>query len=259
MCTIGIIYRVHRDFPMIIAANRDEFYARGARSPERFAGPVVAVGGVDMVSGGTWLGVTAAGRIVAVTNQRAAAPPDPLARSRGLAVREALLADDVDAYVAALDPANYSSMNLLFGDAHSLSVAYFRRGDASQPPSREIVPLAPGVHVLCNGRIGCVDFPRGDRLARVLTAAAHQPWPTARAAIAAMLADHEHSPPDPPAAMTAEQAIAWATSAVCIHSPTYGTRSSAIVALTESGVHSYEHTEGPSCVNPWRDYTHLLR
>ena len=257
MCTIGIIYRVHPDFPLIIAANRDEFFARGARPPERFGGN--AAGGVDAVSGGTWLGVTGAGRIVAVTNQRAAAPPDPLARSRGLAVREALLADDVDAYVNALDPANYSSMNLLFGDARSLSVAYFRRGDVGQGPSREVVPLAPGVHVLCNDRIGGREFARGERFARVLSEVAKQPWPIARAAIIATLADHEHVPTAPPDAANLDEVITWATSSVCIHSPTYGTRSGSIVALADGGVHCYEHAEGPSCVNPWSDYTHLLR
>ena len=53
MCTIGIVYRVHADWPLLVAANRDEFYARGATPPVvlRENGPRI-VGGRDLVSSG---------------------------------------------------------------------------------------------------------------------------------------------------------------------------------------------------------------
>src|SRR5206468_4695564 len=101
MCTIAILHGV-ADLPLVIAANRDELFARPARPPEVLA-PGVA-GGVDALSGGTWLAVTRAGRFAAVTNQRALDTPPPGLRSRGLIVRELASASDADAYVAAIDP-----------------------------------------------------------------------------------------------------------------------------------------------------------
>src|SRR5690349_6277396 len=112
MCTIALLFRV-ADLPLVVAANRDELYARPTRPPE-ILGPSI-VGGVDALSGGTWLAVNRAGRFAAVTNQRALDTPPAGLRSRGLAVKELAAADDPDAYVAALDPKLYASMNLVWG------------------------------------------------------------------------------------------------------------------------------------------------
>jgi len=256
MCTIGILNRVHREIAVAIVANRDEFYARPARAPELLDPTVGAVGGVDAQSGGTWLGVTRGGRIVAVTNQRAAAPPAPGVRSRGHAVRGALAAGDLDRYVRDLDPREFSSMNLLYGDATAIRVAYFRQ----DPGTVEIDELPPGVHVLCNDRIDAPGFPRGQRLAGALRAAITAPWPIARAQLAAALGDHarvaiadgEVVPPP----LTRELALAM--TAVCIHGGVYGTRSSAIVALGDGRVEQYLHAEGPPCTAPFVDYTRMV-
>src|SRR4051812_35325722 len=111
MCTIAILFGI-TDPPLILAANRDELYARPTRSPELLSARVV--GGVDELSGGTWLAVHADGRFAAVTNQRALAPvPAQGLRSRGLAVRELAEADDQAAYVDSIDPRAYASMNLV--------------------------------------------------------------------------------------------------------------------------------------------------
>src|SRR5258705_6023637 len=124
MCTIAILFGV-ADAPVVLAANRDELYARPTRPPESL-GPGLA-GGVDVISGGTWLAVRSDGRFVAVTNQRALDTPPPGLRSRGLVVRELVEARDQDAYMAALDPRRYASMNLVWGDADRISVAYCRQ------------------------------------------------------------------------------------------------------------------------------------
>src|SRR5690242_13718677 len=115
MCTIAFLVEVIPGAPIVVAANRDELYERPTRSPERL-GPGL-VGGVDVLSGGTWLAVHSAGRFAAVTNQRALATPPPGVRSRGLAVKELAASEDPEAYVADLDPTHYASMNLAWGDA----------------------------------------------------------------------------------------------------------------------------------------------
>src|SRR5690348_2804963 len=98
MCTIAILSDVVAGAPLVIAANRDEIYARPARPPHVLRDAPRIVGGSDAVGGGTWLAVRADGRFVAVTNQRALATPPPGLRSRGLAVLELAAADDPDAY-----------------------------------------------------------------------------------------------------------------------------------------------------------------
>src|SRR5450432_1164567 len=157
MCTIAILFGV-TDAPVVLAANRDELYALPTRPPEPLAPGLV--GGVDAISGGTWLAVRSDGRFAAVTNDRVLQSPMPGLRSRGLAVRELAEAADPDAYVAALDPQHYASMNLVWGDAERVSVAYCRQ------PTGELAieMLEHGVHVLCNDRIGASGFPRGERL-----------------------------------------------------------------------------------------------
>jgi uncharacterized protein with NRDE domain len=200
--------------------------------------------------------VTPAGRFVAVTNQRVAAPPVPGARSRGHAVRDALGAPDVHAYVSALDPRDFASMNLVYGDATALRVAYFRHAAGTV----EIESLAPGVHVLCNDRLGAPGFPRGVRLAAAMAPLADAPYPILRATVAEMLGDHERTPIDDGEAIPAwlSRDIVEAVTSVCIHSPSYGTKSSAIVALAGDRVVQYLHAEGPPCTAPFVDYTHLV-
>jgi uncharacterized protein with NRDE domain len=269
MCTIGILHHAHPEVPLVVIANRDEFYGRPARPPEVLDSRIGAAGGVDAQSGGTWLGLTRTGRVVAVTNQRAAVPAIPNVRSRGLAVRDALAAPDLDAYVRALDPRELASMNLLYGDARGLSVAYFRH-DAG---TLDVAPLPPGVHVLCNDRMGAPGFPRGDRLAAGLLAAVDAPWSTARARLAALLGDHARadladleplisSGRSPEASARREapltRELLHAMTAICIHSPLYGTRSSAIVELDDGRVRRYLHAEGAPCTAPFVDYTHLV-
>ncbi|HEY0989215.1 MAG TPA: NRDE family protein [Kofleriaceae bacterium] len=157
MCTIAILLEVVTGAPLVVAANRDEIYARPTRPPESLGEGIA--GGVDALSGGTWLAIRRDGRFAAVTNQRALAPVPPGLRSRGLAVRELAAAEDPEAYVAALDPTMYASMNLVWGNARGVSIAYSRREG-----SLEIERLPPGIHVLCNDRLGAEGFPRGVRL-----------------------------------------------------------------------------------------------
>src|SRR5215831_17108423 len=89
MCLLALFFRAVEDAPVVVGANREEFYARGGEPPQLLDGPVQAVAGVDPQGGGTWLGVNAHGVLVAVTN-RARSQPPPRPRSRGLLVRDLL-------------------------------------------------------------------------------------------------------------------------------------------------------------------------
>lgn len=247
MCTIAIIFGV-ADVPLVVAANRDEQYARRTRAPETYR-PGIAFG-VDEESGGTWLAVHAQGRFAAVTNQRAIDPRPAGVRSRGLVVRELIEAADPDAYVAAIDPRHYASMNLVWGDAERVRVAYLRHDGG-----REVIELPHGVHTLCNDRMDAPAFPRCQRVASAIPRAWDPP------ALRAVLADHTKvDPPDDgeEASRRLPRELARELTATCIHTPAYGTRSASLVAIDRGRTRAYLHADGPPCVTPFVDRTELL-
>lgn len=256
MCTIALLIDVIADAPLVIAANRDELYARPTKPPQILSASPRVAGGLDALSGGTWLAVRADGTFAAVTNQRALATPPPGLRSRGLAVLELARADDPDAYVAALDPTAYASMNLVWGDARGARIAYTRREDASV----DVLPLGRGVHVLCNDRIGADGFPRAERFGAGIEAALARSaaWPAIVAPLHALLGDHTRLPiaETPPSHLPPE--LARELTATCIHSTHYGTRSASVIGIAPGRVLGYWHADGPPCTTPFVDRTPLV-
>jgi uncharacterized protein with NRDE domain len=253
VCTIAVAFRVHPDRPVILAANRDEFYGRAARGPGPLAPNVV--GGRDEVAGGTWLALRADGAFAAVTNQRSFGARDPSRRSRG-ELPLALLAHpgrEMAAFARAIDPGAYNDGNLIFGGAHGVWVAYLRADDKAV----EVVELPPGLHVLTNDKLGSPDFPRADRAAALLAPAMGLPWDEAAPLIQRALGDHARPPDDeigepPPCAPYGKDFLA-ALQQICIHTPAYGTRSASIAALGDDRVLAYRHAEGHPCTEPFAD------
>ncbi len=96
MCLVAFALDQHARFPFVLAANRDEFFDRQAArlgwwQPDG-GGPAI-LGGRDLSAGGTWLGLTAYGRLGLVTNIRNPADNDPVAPSRGDIVPQWLRGD----------------------------------------------------------------------------------------------------------------------------------------------------------------------
>ncbi|MGN6103691.1 MAG: NRDE family protein [Kofleriaceae bacterium] len=256
MCTIAILIDIVDGAPLVVAANRDELYARPTRPPELLSVEPRIAGGVDELSGGTWLALRADGQFAAVTNQRVGGPPPPGLRSRGLAVRELAAAADPDAYVAAIDPTAYASMNLVWGAPGRVRIAYARR----ETGTLDIEPLDRGIHVLCNDRLRAPGFPRCARVASAVSAARVASVGALTEDLARLLADHQTFDPPPPVPGMPEipTELARALTATCIHSPLYGTRSSTIFAAVPGRVVSYLHADGPPCTTPFVDRLALL-
>lgn len=142
MCLIVIGWRVHPDYPLVVAANRDEFYARPSTTIGRWADAPNVIGGLDLEAGGTWLGMTDAGRFAAVTNVREPGAAKG-ALSRGALTRNFLTSQlSSSEYAAQLDYAQYSGFNLLLADGQSLTYCSNRDGAPRA--------LAPGVYGLSN-------------------------------------------------------------------------------------------------------------
>lgn len=143
MCLIVLAYKVRTDYPFICVANRDEFYDRPTRAAAFWPDQPTLLAGKDLLQGGTWCGITRAGRFAAVTNFREASTPTPDARSRGLLTRDFLLGGlDIDEYARSLALHDYPGFNLLFGSIADL--AYL--SNRASGPNR----LAPGVYGLSN-------------------------------------------------------------------------------------------------------------
>lgn len=163
VCLILLSYQPGTETPLLIAANRDEFYRRKAaplgwwQGGEVLAGrdlgyasPLLRLARYLRLSKlpdlGTWLGVNRAGKFAAITNYREPGKENKNARSRGLLVSSFLESGrSAEAYAAELQRSagEYNGFNLLFGDTNA--VYYFsNRSDGTT------VNLRPGTYALSN-------------------------------------------------------------------------------------------------------------
>lgn len=143
MCLIFVAWRVHPDFPLVVAANRDEYHARRAAPAGFWPDQPQVLAGRDLEAGGTWLGVTRGGRFAALTNFRNPASHQAGAPSRGQLVAGFLAGTmGIDTYLDEPVSGHYNGFNLLLGDG--------RRLVAFNNVSRQRHELVPGVYGLSN-------------------------------------------------------------------------------------------------------------
>mgnify|MGYP001823933412 FL=1 len=149
MCLVIVGHQQHPRWPLLVAANRDEFHIR-ATAPSAFWDEHKGLlAGRDLEAGGTWMGVTRGGRFAAVTNFRDPARTAPAPRSRGELPLNFLLGTDAPLdYLRAVEPrmSDYAGFNLLVGDGRTLC---YLGNDSSGGPQA----LAPGIYGLSNARL----------------------------------------------------------------------------------------------------------
>jgi len=164
MCIAYLAIRPHSDWPLFIAANRDEFHARPtlAAAPWKDCPDVIA--GIDMTARGTWLGVTRQGRYALLTNYRDPGSHRPDAASRGGLVAQYLAgAVDPQAYAGQVagEAAQYNGFNLIVGDLDGACYVS-NRGDGEQA-----CMLGAGRYVLSNHLLDTA-WPKTQRLRAAL-------------------------------------------------------------------------------------------
>lgn len=245
MCLLAIYYRTLSNAPVLVAANREEFYQRPTARPELIEGQTGRIlCGRDLQAGGTWLGVNAWGVVVAVTNRRKAIVP-AAPRSRGRLCLDLLAARNADeASRQALDElatGHYAGANYVCLDDETAAVIH--GGDRL-----ERLPLEPGEHLLTNGDI---DDPLDVRidLARRLFAA--YPFQDAAGFITAAQAVCRYTP-------AASEPHSGPT--IVLRGPDRGTVSSTLIALSSERSGSiYQHADGPPDRTAYDDLSPFMR
>ena len=178
MCTLVILVRPGRDWPVIVGANRDEMIDRPWKPPARhWPDRPEVVAGLDELAGGSWLGINDHGVLAGVLNRHGSLGPAPGQRSRGELVLEAL--DHADARAAAealsaIEPKAYRTFNLIVAD--NRDAFWLRHADPSGTLPITVAPIPPGLSVIAAGDLNDQEIPRIVRY-RPLFVAAPPPDP----------------------------------------------------------------------------------
>lgn len=231
MCLILLAYKAHPNFPLIAAANRDEFHDRPARVAAYWSEFPELLAGKDLKGKGTWLGITRTGRFAALTNFRDMSRPAVHGPSRGLLVRDILLADRSMDGTAAMD-----GFNLIYGNIGSF------RYHSNVIGTDRALPV--GVHGISNHFLD-TPWPKvvhgRDRFELALKRAHPDPEE-----LFELLKDRTLAPDDQLPGTGLELKWGRALSAAFIAAENYGTRCSTVVMVDRSGqVFFEERTYAP--------------
>ncbi len=231
MCLILLAHGAHPDYPLVIAANRDEYYRRPTAKAAFWHDHPDILAGRDLECMGTWLGVTRAGRFAALTNFRDPRKRKTDAPSRGTLVSEFLASErEPREYLeeVAARASDYKGFNLLAGDIDGVFYFSSRAG-----PVQEV---SPGIHGLSNHLLD-TPWPKVTRgKLRLQAALAEEPGVEA---LLDLLHDREPAAeselPDTGIGTPMERVL----SPALIVSPQYGTRASTAVLFGGDGSVSF--------------------
>ena len=235
MCLILVAWQAHPDYPLVVAANRDEFFARPAAPAGWWQDAPDVFAGRDLEAGGTWLGLSRAGRFAGLTNFRAPQRNQVGTPSRGALVADFLGSTESTAEALARlqrEGPRYNAFNLFVSDGDTLGIYESESGAARL--------LEPGVHALSNHLLDT-------------------PWPKVRAGKARLFRALQALPDDTPLvellrddrpAPDAELprtgvSLAWERmlSSAFLRAPGYGTPCFTVVLLDRHGwTHIQEST-----------------
>jgi uncharacterized protein with NRDE domain len=242
MCLVLLVWRVHPQYPCLLAANRDELHARPTAAAGWWPDRPHILAGRDLEAGGTWLGLTRKGRFAALTNyrdpdrRRVAAPgvatpgdADPVAvmPSRGALVTAML---DSGATVAqGLEylqgvGANFNGFNLIFSDGERLGIYESVPGSGRE--------LGPGIYGLSNHLLD-TPWPKVRNAKNRLEQSLLEMTDTAP--LLALLRD-DRPAPDEDLPQTGIR-LEWERllSSAFVRAPDYGTRCSTIIRIDHRG------------------------
>ncbi len=237
MCLILIAHQTHPAFPLVVGANRDEYYTRPTAPAEFWSDAQDVLAGRDLQASGTWLGITRSLRFAAVTNFRDMQSMTPGVRSRGELTSTFLRGDmPAEEYLEGVrrQAREFNGFNLFVADGTGLY--YFSNRDG------EVRNLGPGTYGLSNHLLD-TPWPKVAELKPRFDAAIREPLDLD--AIRRLLADRGIAPdsalPDTGVGLERERML----SAAFVLSDVYGTRSTTALSVgADRSVHFKEWSFG---------------
>jgi uncharacterized protein with NRDE domain len=231
MCLLVLAWRVHPQYSLVVAANRDEFHERPAAALAKWPAPAPILAGRDLRANGTWLALDRGRRFGVVTNFRELQRPRPAAPSRGELIPAFLAAPgSPQGFFSALqDKAHeYSGFNLLLAD----QAALWYGSNRATPFARA---LAPGVYGLSNESLD-TPWPKLQRVRRGFEDWLHAAPLAQPGSLFALLGDRTRvsdAAELPHTGLSRE----WehVLSSPFVQDPDYGTRCSTVLMLESSG------------------------
>ena len=243
MCILFIAVNQHPKYPLIIAANRDEFHQRPTQSSRFWLEHKNLLGGRDLAAGGTWMGVTRNGGIAALTNIRDPKRQNDQAKSRGELVVNYLLGsggycDFAQELKRTAD--NYNGYNLLYGDIKRSQLQVFNNH------SMQLQTMKNGYYGLSNASLN-TSWPKIERGKLALADYCETHKELNIEALFALLSDQtkaeDHLLPETGVPNEWEKQL----SSIFIQGEQYGTRTSTLLIVDHnSRVNWYERNFNPT-------------
>ncbi|NMN99297.1 NRDE family protein [Antrihabitans stalactiti] len=151
MCLVLVAWQAHPEFPLVVAANRDEFYWRATDSLGWWDEPRRILAGRDRSSAGTWMGITSNLRFAAVTNVRSGprSGGDKPLKSRGNLPTDFMRADTTpqdQASAVHAEGGEYGGFNMICSDLRDL---WWVSNRSPRSPQN----VEPGIHGISNAAL----------------------------------------------------------------------------------------------------------
>src|SRR6056297_830636 len=236
MCLIVFAFNHHPKFPVIFAANRDEFYAREAQKAHFWDTKPAVLAGKDLRAGGTWLGVSEKGDFGAITNFRDLDNPREGDRSRGEIIPEFLTRENSPQQKLRQliqESQHYAGFNLLAGNSERLYYLSNVSGDMQT--------VAPGIHGISNAYLD-TPWPKVE-VAKSECKQAIKPTRIDRDMIFRFLKNSDTYPEESLPSTGLSPEMEKAISPIFIETEGYGTRCSTLLTIDRPGnVHFTEKT-----------------
>ncbi|MBN00526.1 MAG: hypothetical protein CMJ77_15525 [Planctomycetaceae bacterium] len=241
MCLLAIQYQLVPDAPILVAANREEFYERPSQPPSIQSGKPRVLCGIDAQAGGTWLGVNQHGLVIGVCNRRKMSSSYP-SRSRGVLCRELLKSNSAvharDVAMEELSSGRYDGANFVCVDAESGWVVHGGN-------EIDTVEMHEGLNIISNRDL---NDPRDERveMARRLLTLHTLDSPVKFLAVASKVFARPPSPPGRPS--------------IVIREKDRGTVSSTLISLGKKPRDAiYQFSGSAPDRSRYEDYSPLLR
>jgi uncharacterized protein with NRDE domain len=249
MCLIAFAHHHRARYPLIVVANRDEFYARPTKPAEFWDDDDRVLAGRDLKYGGTWMGITRNGRFAAVTNYRETGAHRDHALSRGLMVSDFLLScESPERFLQQVSGKKnkYNGFNLIIGDLSRLFYFSNRKNGPEE--------IEAGIHTLSNHLLD-TPWPKSVRSREALFRVVEDNPELSHGPLMEILLDRTVSDdglPDTGFGQKWERIL----SPIFITSDKYGTRNSTIITADSRGYVSFIERSFHYPGDPGREVVH---